>query len=158
MSCFGLQTSVVLTLLPFSHSQAEQSTYALFESGKGKPNIDVLIATAKHFRVTFDFLLRLNNSSKPENANITETIGLSEKSVEILKGCLKLDKQNSITLTINAFLIFQVMQIAQKPSAEKQTAFNLIFFNVPEAVAQLLFCDGPFSRNLRTLIRSLVWI
>lgn len=81
-----------------------QSTYALFESGKREPNLDVLVAIAEHFHVTSDFLLDLSSSSKPENANITDTTGLSEKSVEILKGCLKLDKQNSITLTINTLL------------------------------------------------------
>lgn len=78
-------------------------SYSAYE-GSREPKYELLCKLSQHFNVTTDYLLGIDEATSKENTNIMEITGLSEKSVEILKGCLKLDKQNSITLTINTLL------------------------------------------------------
>lgn len=67
------------------------------------PN-NYLIALAKVFDVSTDYLLCKTKAEKLENMVVVDKYGLSEKALSILANCYSNQKKNSITLTVNALL------------------------------------------------------
>ena len=67
------------------------------------PN-NYLVALAKEFGVSTDYLLGKTTAEKLENMVVVDKYGLSEKALSILENCYSNQKKNSITLTVNALL------------------------------------------------------
>lgn len=84
--------------------EVTKSTISLYENGENVPDIKTLKKMADLFRVSYDYLLGINSPQKKVNSKIMEATGLTEKAVETLEYCIQRDRQNSITLTINALL------------------------------------------------------
>ncbi len=67
------------------------------------PN-EYLIALADVFEVSTDYLLGRTKAKKPENINVVDKYGLSEKALSKLEYCYSNQKKNSITLAVSALL------------------------------------------------------
>jgi transcriptional regulator with XRE-family HTH domain len=78
-------------------------SYSAYEASR-EPNYELLCKLANYFNVTTDYLLGASDCRDVENHNIHEETGLSEEAIESLKYCIKRDKENSITLTVNTLL------------------------------------------------------
>jgi transcriptional regulator with XRE-family HTH domain len=78
-------------------------SYCAYEAGR-EPKYDLLCKIAKHYNVTIDYLLGLDDGATKEHASINERTGLSEEAIKTLEYCLAKDKKNSITLAVNALL------------------------------------------------------
>ena len=83
---------------------ADASKYNKWENGKNCPDFATVCQLSKYFNVTTDYLLGASDCRDVENHNIHEETGLSEEAIESLKYCIKRDKENSITLTVNTLL------------------------------------------------------
>jgi Predicted transcriptional regulators len=62
-----------------------QSTYALYETRKREPALDVLIKIAQYFNVTTDYLLGLSEGATIENEFIYQDTALNNESIFFLK-------------------------------------------------------------------------
>lgn len=60
------------------------STYASYE-GVREPSYERLKVLAQHYNVTTDYLLGLSKHRQPENSIAFKTLGLGDKSLELLK-------------------------------------------------------------------------
>ncbi|MDL2294031.1 helix-turn-helix domain-containing protein [Ruminococcaceae bacterium OttesenSCG-928-D13] len=59
-----------------------------WETERSKPDIDTLIALAKYFDCTTDYLLGLSGGKKPESAALVDKLGLTDKGIEIIRSGL----------------------------------------------------------------------
>ena len=93
----------------------DASKYNKWENGANRPDYETVCRLAKYFGVTTDYLLGASDCKSLDNDIIHKETGLSEKAIETLKRCIDVDKQNSITLTINTLLEnrFVLFKIAQ---------------------------------------------
>ena len=64
-------------------------TISFYESEQRKPDIDFIVAIAKYFDVSTDYLLGLTNSIDKENIDISKVTGLNDFSLTILEQSLK---------------------------------------------------------------------
>ena len=64
-------------------------TISLYESEQRKPDIDFIVAIAKYFDVSTDYLLGLINAKDKENIDISKVTGLNDFSLTILEQSLK---------------------------------------------------------------------
>ena len=64
-------------------------TISFYESEQRKPDIDFIVAVAKYFDVSTDYLLGLTNATDKENIDISKVTGLNEYSLTILEQSLK---------------------------------------------------------------------
>jgi transcriptional regulator with XRE-family HTH domain len=78
-------------------------SYSAYEASR-EPNYELLCKLANYFNVTTDYLLGVSDCRNIKNQGIHEETGLSEEAIESLKYCIKRDKENSITLTVNTLL------------------------------------------------------
>lgn len=64
-------------------------TISFYESEQRKPDIDFIVAVAKYFDVSTDYLLGLTNAIDKENIDISKVTGLNDFSLTILEQSLK---------------------------------------------------------------------
>ena len=64
-------------------------TISFNESEQRKPDIDFIVAVAKYFDVSTDYLLGLTNATDKENIDISKVTGLNDFSLTILEQSLK---------------------------------------------------------------------
>lgn len=64
-------------------------TISFYESEQRKPDIDFIVAIAKYFDVSTDYLLGLTNATDKENIDISKVTGLDDFSITILEQSLK---------------------------------------------------------------------
>ena len=64
-------------------------TISFYESEQRKPDIDFIVAEAKYFDVSTDYLLGLTNATDKENIDISKDTGLNDFSLTILEQSLK---------------------------------------------------------------------
>ena len=64
-------------------------TISFYESEQRKPDIDFIVAVAKYFDVSTDYLLGLTNATDKENIDISKVTGLNDFSLTILEQSLK---------------------------------------------------------------------
>ena len=64
-------------------------TISFYESEQRKPDIDFIVAIAKYFDVSTDYLLGLTNAIDKENIDISNVTGLNDFSLTILEQSLK---------------------------------------------------------------------
>ncbi len=64
-------------------------TISFYESEQRKPDIDSIVAVAKYFDVSTDYLLGLTNATDKENIDISKVTGLNDFSLTILEQSLK---------------------------------------------------------------------
>lgn len=64
-------------------------TISFYESEQRKPDIDFIVAVAKYFDVSTDYLLGLANATDKENIDISKVTGLNDFSLTILEQSLK---------------------------------------------------------------------
>ena len=64
-------------------------TISFYESEQRKPDIDFIVAIAKYFYVSTDYLLGLTNAIDKENIDISKVTGLNDFSLTILEQSLK---------------------------------------------------------------------
>ena len=64
-------------------------TISFYESAQRKPDIDFIVAVAKYFDVSTDYLLGLTNATDKENIDISKVTGLNDFSLTILEQSLK---------------------------------------------------------------------
>ena len=64
-------------------------TISFYESEQRKPDIDFIVAVAKYFDVSTDYLLGLTNATDKENIDISTVTGLNDFSLTILEQSLK---------------------------------------------------------------------
>lgn len=64
-------------------------TISFYESEQRKPDIDFIVAIAKYFDVSTDYLLGLTNAIDKENIDISKVTGLNDFSLTILEQSLK---------------------------------------------------------------------
>lgn len=64
-------------------------TISFYESEQRKPDIDFIVAVAKYFDVSTDYLLGLTNAKDKENIDISKVTGLNDFSLTILEQSLK---------------------------------------------------------------------
>ena len=64
-------------------------TISFYESEQRKPDIDFIVAVAKYFGVSTDYLLGLTNATDKENIDISKVTGLNDFSLTILEQSLK---------------------------------------------------------------------
>ena len=64
-------------------------TISFYESEQRKPDIDFIVAIAKYFDVSTDYLLGLINAKDKENIDISKVTGLNDFSLTILEQSLK---------------------------------------------------------------------
>ena len=64
-------------------------TISFYESEQRKPDIDFIVAIAKYFDVSTDYLLGLTNATDKENIDISKVTGLNDFSLTILEQSLK---------------------------------------------------------------------
>lgn len=63
----------------------EPSKYNKWENGKTVPDFETVITLAKYFNVTVDYLVGNSDVRKWENAGINSELGLTDKSIEVIK-------------------------------------------------------------------------
>lgn len=79
-------------------------TLSLYRNGQSQPLPDKLILIARHFGVSVDYLLTRISS---DNKNISDELGLTEESIEMLKrakGIETFEGMPTVTKYINSFL------------------------------------------------------
>ena len=64
-------------------------TISFYESEQRKPDIDFIVAVAKYFDVSTDYLLGLTNATDKENIDISKVTGLNDFSLTLLEQSLK---------------------------------------------------------------------
>ena len=64
-------------------------TISFYESEQRKPDIDFIVAVAKYFDVSTDYLLGLTNATDKENIDISKVTGLNDFSLTIFEQSLK---------------------------------------------------------------------
>ena len=64
-------------------------TISFYESEQRKPDIDFIVAVAKYFDVSTDYLLGLTNATDKEDIDISKVTGLNDFSLTILEQSLK---------------------------------------------------------------------
>ncbi len=64
-------------------------TISFYESEQRKPDIEFIVAVAKYFDVSTDYLLGLTNATDKENIDISKVTGLNDFSLTILEQSLK---------------------------------------------------------------------
>lgn len=64
----------------------EPSKYNKWENGKTVPDFETVITLAKYFNVTVDYLVGNSDVRKWENAGVNSELGLTDKSIEVIKG------------------------------------------------------------------------
>ena len=64
-------------------------TISFYEREQRKPDIDFIVAVAKYFDVSTDYLLGLTNATDKENIDISKVTGLNDFSLTILEQSLK---------------------------------------------------------------------
>lgn len=64
-----------------------------WESGRTNPDIDTVIALAKKFDVSTDYLLGASDARKPENVALITDLGLTDQSINAIR---RLAKRNEI--------------------------------------------------------------
>ena len=64
-------------------------TISFYDSEQRKPDIDFIVAVAKYFDVSTDYLLGLTNATDKENIDISKVTGLNDFSLTILEQSLK---------------------------------------------------------------------
>lgn len=64
-------------------------TISFYESEQRKPDIDFIVAVAKYFDVSTDYLLGLTNATDKGNIDISKVTGLNDFSLTILEQSLK---------------------------------------------------------------------
>lgn len=90
---------------------ADQQTLRRYESGERKPDTEMLLRIAKYYNVSADYLLGLSENStvEPDMKAAVKCTGLSEKSIEKLKGITHFEFDNSVN-TENANIIDMFIQ------------------------------------------------
>lgn len=61
-----------------------KTTLAAYEQGKSEPNIELLIRMSNYFCVTVDYLIGKTNCSNSAYQPIADSLGIDEKTIEIL--------------------------------------------------------------------------
>ena len=75
-------------------------TISFYESEQRKPDIDFIVAIAKYFDVSTDYLLGLTNAIDKENIDISKVTGLNDFSLTILEKSSK-EKNNTAAERLN---------------------------------------------------------
>ena len=78
-------------------------TISFYESEQRKPDIDFIVAVAKYFDVSTDYLLGLTNATDKENIDISKVTGLNDFSLTILEQSLK-ETNNAAAEIINTIV------------------------------------------------------
>lgn len=78
-------------------------TISFYESEQRKPDIDFIVAIAKYFDVSTDYLLGLTNAIDKENIDISKVTGLNDFSLTILEKSSK-EKNNTAADIINTIV------------------------------------------------------
>lgn len=78
-------------------------TISFYESEQRKPDIDFIVAIAKYFDVSTDYLLGLTNAIDKENIDISKVTGLNDFSLTILEKSSK-EKNNTAAEIINTIV------------------------------------------------------
>jgi len=60
---------------------------SLYATGQSTPDIKALEKIANYFDVSADYLLGRMETRQPENIEIVKSLGLSDKSIDMIKGC-----------------------------------------------------------------------
>jgi len=90
-----------------------RASYAYYETDKNTPDINFIKALhdlpelAKKPElsgISFDYLLGYPVARKAENINAAERYGLTEEALNFLAACHSIQKNNSLTLTVNTLL------------------------------------------------------
>ena len=63
-----------------------RGSISFYENGTRTPDIEVFCRIASFFNVSLNYLMGLANAGKPENEEIGEQTGLSDKAVTMLAG------------------------------------------------------------------------
>lgn len=79
-------------------------TISFYESEQRKPDIDFIVAIAKYFDVSTDYLLGLTNAKDKENIDISKVTGLNDFSLTILEKSSK-EKNNTAADIINTIVV-----------------------------------------------------
>lgn len=79
-------------------------TISFYESEQRKPDIDFIVAVAKYFDVSTDYLLGLTNATDKENIDISKVTGLNDFSLTILEKSSK-EKNNTAADIINTIVV-----------------------------------------------------
>lgn len=79
-------------------------TISFYESEQRKPDIDFIVAIAKYFDVSTDYLLGLTNAIDKENIDISKVTGLNDFSLTILEKSSK-EKNNTAADIINTIVV-----------------------------------------------------
>ena len=110
-----------------------------YERGVRKPDVDTLIKIAETFHVSTDYLLGISDTKKPENSDIAERLGLSEKAIKILENKYRIDKKNAFTFTLNNLIEEQdlIRLIGEYLYGEIDESFE-----IPPYVTRFKYSDG----------------
>ena len=79
-------------------------TISFYESEQRKPDMDFIVAIAKYFDVSTDYLLGLTNAKDKENIDISKVTGLNDFSLTILEKSSK-EKNNTAADIINTIVV-----------------------------------------------------
>ena len=115
------------------------SSQALSNYVNGRePSYDTLIAFAKFFNVSTDYLLGYSEVKRHSNSNINEQLGLSDKSIEILNSYKKYFKDHGkkVLIPIVNFLIENepnAKELLSDSYSYKKNDFDRILFDDKEA-------------------------
>lgn len=77
-----------------------RGSISFYENGTRTPDIEVFCRIASFFNVSLNYLMGLANAGKPENEEISEQIGLSDKAIDILKS----KKNSNLPLFVNSLI------------------------------------------------------
>ncbi len=61
-----------------------RASIGYYQNNERSPDINMLAKIAQHFGVTADYLVGLSDAKQPENTDIVERLGLTERSIRIL--------------------------------------------------------------------------
>lgn len=59
-------------------------TISMYEQGNSEPNVEILSKIADYFNVTADYLIGRTSCKNIENQSISDSLGIDEKTIEIL--------------------------------------------------------------------------
>lgn len=60
-------------------------TISMYEQGNSEPNVEILSKIAGYFNVTADYLIGRTSCKNIENQSLSDTLGIDEKTIEILR-------------------------------------------------------------------------
>lgn len=120
--------------------EVTRQTCGNYESGSRRPDADIIVQICKRLNVSADYLLGLSNTRKPEYADISQTTGLSQGSIEYLKHTMYQRK-----VLVNHLL-------------EEEPSLPPWFFDTPEIIADERFDDPEYlEQQYQQHLEHLAW-